>query len=59
MSEFNKYGRYTREPNLQNMPGTPAHAAEWAIECGEDPYKAAYLRLLEMMAESNNKKEKL
>lgn len=56
---INKYGRCTHEPNLQNMPGTPAHAAEWAIERGEDPYRAAYMRLLKMIAESNNKKEKV
>lgn len=54
-----KYGRFTREPNLQNMPGTPAHAAEWAIERGEDPYMAAYLRLLELIEESSSKKEKV
>lgn len=43
------------QPNMQELPGTPAHAASWAIERGEDPYMAAYIRLLEMMVESKKR----
>lgn len=35
-------------PNLQEIPGSPSHAASQALERGEDPYMAAVLQLLKM-----------
>jgi hypothetical protein len=43
---MNNYGRTTfQQPPVRNMPGTPANAADWALERGEDPYKAALICL--------------